>query len=96
MIGTTRHPDAVSFIAPKLECADPNLQHAAVAALKDLKVSDYNASLVAWDSGAVPAATLSVETISFLGINTYLNQRMGQLKRPLSAPVARPVLGDIA
>ncbi len=42
MIGTTRHPDAVSFIAPKLECADPNLQHAAVAALKDLKVFDYN------------------------------------------------------
>lgn len=45
MIASTKHPDAVSFIASKLENADRHLQHAAVAALRDLKVSDHNEAI---------------------------------------------------
>ncbi len=45
MIGSTRHPDAATFVAPKLESTDPNIQHAAVAALKDLKASDHNVAI---------------------------------------------------
>jgi HEAT repeat protein len=45
LIGSTRHPDAVEFIAPNLESQDPNLQHVAVAALRDLKVTDYNQAI---------------------------------------------------
>lgn len=45
MIGSTEHPDAAAFIAPELGSTDPNLQHAAVAALKDLRVSDHNQTI---------------------------------------------------
>lgn len=45
MVASTRHPDAATFIASKLESTDPNIQHAAVAALRDLKVSDHNEAI---------------------------------------------------